>query len=212
MNSASPLRRPFKYSYANATIWLVGINALVFFLTAFSPRLYALLGMSVSGVLGRGWVWQVFTYMFCHDTRTFTHILFNMIGLWIFGTEIERRVGTREFVFFYLLMGLLSGVFSLGAYALMGLNIHLVGASGALFALLLLFATFFPDARIMVWGILPVRAPVLVIGYAAIEIFSEVFSLGGGVAHLTHLAGFGFAWLYCLVRYGINPWSRFFLR
>lgn len=212
MNSSSFLRRPFRYSFANAALWLVGINVLVFILTASNEGLYRLLGMSVSDVLGRGRVWQVFTYMFLHDPRTLTHILFNMIGLWIFGTEIEKRVGTREFLFFYLLMGVLSGAFSLAAYALMGVNVLLVGASGALFALLLLFAVFFPDARILIWGIIPVRAPVLVIGYAAIEIFSEVFSLGGGAAHLTHLAGFGFAWLYCLIRYGINPWKRFFLR
>ncbi len=137
---------------------------------------------------------------------------FNMIGLYMFGSQIERRVGSAEFLLFYLLNGILVGLFLVGINVAFGLDARFVGASGAIFALLLAFAAFFPDSKVFVFGILPVRAPLLVIGYAVIEILSHFLSLSEGISHLGHLAGFGFAYLYFLVRYGINPWQRFFLK
>jgi membrane associated rhomboid family serine protease len=86
-----------------------------------------------------------------------------------------------------------------------------LGASGAVFAVQLAYAVFFPNAIIYIWGILPLRAPVLVLGFTALELFFSVTGFVGQVAHLTHLAGFGFAWLYFLLRLGINPlnsWRR----
>ena len=83
-----------------------------------------------------------------------------------------------------------------------------MGASGAIFAVQLAYATFFPDAIIYIWGILPLRAPVMVLGFTALELFFSFSGQSSGVAHLTHLAGFGFAWIYCIVRFGINPWNR----
>jgi membrane associated rhomboid family serine protease len=68
-------------------------------------------------------------------------------------------------------------------------------------------AVFCPDSTIYIWGILPLRAPVMVLGFTALETFFMVTGLGGNVAHFTHLAGFAFAWLYFLVRFGMNPWS-----
>jgi membrane associated rhomboid family serine protease len=86
-----------------------------------------------------------------------------------------------------------------------------LGASGAVFAVQLAYAVFFPNAIIYIWGILPLRAPVLVLGFTALELFFSITGIAGQVAHLTHLAGFGFAWLYFLLRLGINPlhsWRR----
>jgi membrane associated rhomboid family serine protease len=90
--------------------------------------------------------------------------------------------------------------------------VWLLGASGAVFAVLLAFATYFPDARIFIFGIFPIKAPYLVMGYAAIELFSQMANVSSAVAHLTHLAGFGFALLYFIVRLGINPIRIFFGR
>jgi membrane associated rhomboid family serine protease len=147
--------------------------------------------------------WQLITYMFVH--ANFSHILFNMLGLFFFGVQVERRMGSSEFLLFYLLTGFMAGLFSLLVFYLTGSVIILLGASGAVFAVLLAFATFFPDANIYIFGLIPVRAPLLVTGYAVIELVSQFLSVRSGVAHLTHLAGFGFAFLYFLIRFEINP-------
>lgn len=217
------LRKPFRYSFANASLYIILANVLVFVLIAFAGEgsVIGLLGLSVSGVFGSGRFWQVFTYMFCHGGVT--HIIFNMIGLYMFGTQIERRVGTREFLLFYLLNGLLVGCFILLLNRFVGPSlaspareyayyVPTIGASGAIFALLLAFAAFYPESKVLLFGFLPVRAPVMVIGYTLMELALQIFFRGGdGISHLSHLAGFGFAYLYFLLRYGINPWKRFFL-
>jgi membrane associated rhomboid family serine protease len=85
------------------------------------------------------------------------------------------------------------------------MRVFLLGASGAVFSVLLAFATFFPSAMIYIFGIIPIRAPILVLGYTAIELFAQISGGGGNIAHLTHLAGFLFAFLYFVLRLGVNP-------
>lgn len=204
----SILNRRFKNnSYRNATLKIVIVNVLVYLLThhLYRRSLYYL-AMIPSLVL-RGWLWQFFTYMFVH--ANFSHLLFNMLSLYIFGSMVERRIGTNEFLLFFGITGTLSGVVSFISYYLAGTNVILVGASGALYGVLLMFAVFFPYSVIYVFGILPIRAPVLVIIYALIELYSQVFSRGGSVAHLTHLSGLVIAYLYCRIRMRINPLEVF---
>jgi membrane associated rhomboid family serine protease len=154
-----------------------------------------------------GWVWTFVTYMFMHGG--FSHIIFNMLGLFIFGTQVERQMGSSEFLLYYFLTGILAGVFSFAVYCLTGAyGVTLMGASGALFAVELAYAVFFPDSIIYIWGILPLRAPVMVLGFTALELFFSVTGLNSGVAHFTHLAGFAFGWLYFPVRFGMSPWRR----
>jgi len=205
------IRRPFKYSNYGIVYWLIGINVLVFAAMQFLGQefrynvLYRF-SMVPAFVVYYKWVWTFITYMFLHDG--FTHILFNMLGLFIFGLHVERQMGSREFLLYYLLTGALAGVFSFVVYNINSPLVPLVGASGAIFAVQLAYAVFFPDSILYIWGILPLRAPVLVLGYTALELF---FSLTGGrdnVAHLTHLAGFGIGWLYFLIRFAVNPWRR----
>jgi membrane associated rhomboid family serine protease len=83
-----------------------------------------------------------------------------------------------------------------------------VGASGAIYAVLLAYSVLYPTSVIFLFGILPVRAPYLVIGYALIELFNQVFGRVGGVAHLTHLAGLAIAYLYFVVRLRISPYKE----
>ncbi len=148
--------------------------------------------------------WQPFTYMFAHAGAS--HLFFNMLGLFFFGTQVERRWGSNEFLLYYLLTGLLAGLFSLAFYILTGnMMVFLLGASGAVFAVLLAFATLFPTAMIYLFGIIPIRAPILVLGYTAIELFSQMRGANSGVAHLTHLAGFLFGFLYFTLRLETNP-------
>ncbi len=201
------LRKPFRYTEGNLTLVLIGVNVLVFALTTVMREAYVYLSLIPAAVLRLGWVWQPLTYMFVH--ANLRHLVFNMLGLFFFGTAVERSLGTREFALFYLLTGTLAGLFSLAAFTLGGApGIRLVGASGAVYAVLFAFAVINPRSRIHIWGILPVPAPLLVAGYTVIELWSQFSGSGGGVAHLTHLAGFAFAALYFPVRHGVNPIKR----
>jgi membrane associated rhomboid family serine protease len=203
----SLLNKKFRYSYTNITVKLIIANVIIFLFTMISDRLYVSLAMVPGYIVYRYWIWQFLTYMFVHGG--FSHLFFNMFGLFIFGSPVEKQIGSKEFLLFYLLTGTLSGIFSFIAYLIAGVNVVLVGASGAIFAVMLAFAVFYPHARIFVFGILPVKAPVLVVVYAGIELFNQVVGTRAGVAHLTHLAGFGFAYLYMLVRLKINPLEVF---
>lgn len=211
MSFTSILRRQFRYNYFNATLVLIGINALVFALVNLVPRTFIYLSLIPAAILQEGWIWQPFTYMFVHGGLR--HLLFNMLGLFFFGTAVERKMGSSEFLLFYLLTGTLAGIFSFLTFLIAGNTMTpLVGASGAVYAVLFAFAVINPRARIYFWGIIPIPAPVLVLGYTVIELWSELFGMGGNIAHLTHLAGFGFSALYFPVRHNVNPIRRLMLR
>jgi membrane associated rhomboid family serine protease len=204
----NPLQRPFRCRSDGVVFWIIGINILIFLAENFlGLRNIGVYLAMIPGLVREGWVWTFVTYMFLHSG--FSHIFFNMFALFIFGIQVERQMGSREFLLFYLLTGALAGVFSFVFYTLTGEErIALLGASGAVFAVQLAYAVFFPDSIIYIWGILPLKAPVMVLGFTILEIFFMVSGRGGNVARFTHLAGFGFAWLYFLIRFGINPWRR----
>ena len=203
------LQKPFTYRYYNASMYLIGINIIVFMITSFSRYTGGYFALIPGYIIQRYWIWQFVTYMFTH--ANISHILFNMLGLFFFGVQVEKRMGSSEFLFFYLFTGIAAGIFSFFAFVSTGAYwIPLLGASGAVYAVLLAFASFFPDARIYIFGILPIRAPVLVIGFTVIALASHFMNFRTGVAHLTHLAGFAFAYLYFIVRLKINPLQIFF--
>jgi len=205
----SILRRPFRYSFDNVVFYIIGLNVLVYLAELFLKNLPVIPGLSMIplAVIRRGWIWQFVTYMFVHDPRSISHLIFNMLALFIFGRQVEYKMGSREFLLYYLLTGILAGIFSFIIYLFTGyVWITLMGASGAIFAVQLAFAAFFPNSVVYLWGILPLRAPVMVLGFTALELFLMITGLGGNVAHTTHLAGFAFGWLYFLIRFGINPW------
>lgn len=204
----SILHRPFKYTFKNATLYIVLANVLVYILMKFIPELYFHLSLFPILFFEYHEYWQVFTYMFVHDYSSIQHILFNMIGLLIFGISVEKAIGTKEFCLMYFLSGIFCGIFSLITFVISGTPfVILCGASGCLYAILLAYAVVFPKSVISIWGVLPVPAPLLVGIYAIIEIISQIFSVNGGIAHMTHLAGFLFAWLYFVIRMKINPWK-----
>ena len=209
---ANLLRRPLRYRYYYATILLIVVNVLVF-LYGYVARGRGLLYLSLipDYVLQAGAWWQVITYMFVHGG--WGHIFWNMLALFMFGIQLEQRMGSTEFLLFYFVCGIGSGVATVLINAATGQGmIPVVGASGAIYGILLAFAAFFPDARVFFFGLLPIRAPLLVGIYAGIEIVSQLLSLQSGVAHLTHLAGLLFAYVYLLVRLGMNPVSIFLHR
>jgi membrane associated rhomboid family serine protease len=206
------IRQPFRYKSEGFVYWLIGANILIFAAMQllgfeYSYKITIRLSMIPGLIIERGWVWTFVTYMFVHGG--FTHILFNMLGLFIFGVQVERQMGSREFLLYYFVTGTLAGIFSFVIYYLTGnYGVVLLGASGALFAVELAYAVFFPNSIIYIWGILPLRAPIMVLAFTALELFFSVTGLNPGVAHFTHLAGFGFGWLYFLIRFGVSPWRR----
>jgi len=203
------LNKKFKYTYSNASMYLVLINVLVYIAINYAniringlPLIYWM--ALIPGCVNMGWVWQFVTYMFVHSS--FSHLLFNMLALIMFGQLVEREVGTREFLLFYFVCGILGGVISYIFYILQGtLSAVIVGASGSIYALLFLSAVLFPQARVLFFFILPMRMPIAVMIFIALEIFDQVMGLQGGVAHLIHLSSIAVAWLYCLVRFRLNP-------
>ena len=132
-------------------------------------------------------VWQLFTYMFMHGS--FSHILFNMFALWMFGMEIENLWGTKKFLYYYLLAGFTAGLFQLFCTLILGGTAAVtIGASGAVYGVLIAFGMLFPDRQIYLYFLIPVRAKYL-IGFLIILEFLLVDSAGSNVAHLAHLGG-----------------------
>lgn len=200
------LHKKFSYSFNYATLIIVAVNVAAFILTGSgrNANFQYLFGLQPVLFTRAHYYWQLLTYMFMHGS--WSHLLGNMIGLLFFGLYIERQLGSKEFLLFYLLCGILCGAASLAIYLAAGFyGVLLVGASGAVYAVLLLFAVIFPRATVFIMGIVPAPAPLLVAIYAGIAVFEQVFGMNQGVAHMTHLSGFAAAWIYCLVRYGVNP-------
>lgn len=204
------IRRPFPYVYKRVTFGIILINFLIFAIQYVSPELFKYLyfygSMNPLLVIKNHCYWQFVTYMFMH--YDVSHILCNMLGLFCFGLQLERAIGSKEFLLFYLLCGTISGVLSFLVYCYTGnYNIFLLGASGAIYAVLFAYAVFFPRSVIMIWGIIPIPAPILVLLYTLIEIGSQFLGAKSNVAHFTHLFGFLAALLYIIIRMGINPFK-----
>lgn len=203
------LNRKFPYSYWNVTSIFIAINFIMFCLTGFLfPSLKYIFSLVPSYILYRHYYWQFLTYMFTH--ATVSHFIFNMLSLYIFGTAVERRIGSREFLLYYLLTGVLSGVASYAMFYMANTNTVLLGASGAIYALLMLFSVLYPRSVIYVFGLIPVQAPLLIILYFIIELISGL-TAHDGVAHMTHLSGLVFGLLYIVIRMRMNPlkeWRR----
>jgi membrane associated rhomboid family serine protease len=152
-----------------------------------------------------GKIWQIVTYMFLH--AGIGHIFFNMLALWMFGSVLEREWGSREFLKYYLLTGLGGGL----CYALFNMNspVPTVGASGAIYGLLVAYAVLFPESIIYIYFVIPLKAKWFAVIFGGIE-FITSFAQGSGIAHLAHLGGMAVGYIY-LKRYrwlrGARGWS-----
>jgi membrane associated rhomboid family serine protease len=174
---------------------LIGTNVAFFLagsLLAGSIPLNAWLGLQPVRVFESFWIWQLATYMFMHGGLF--HILFNMLALWMFGAELERIWGTRYFLKFYFSCGIgaavLTVLFSLlpfGASQDLWRSV-VVGASGAIYGLLLAYAMYFPDRQILMFMVFPMAVKYAVILIGAIALYSSMTD-NGGVANMTHLGG-----------------------
>jgi membrane associated rhomboid family serine protease len=174
---------------------LIWANVALFVLSRawLLPELVFYLGLQPEAVLRRLYVWQPVTYMFVHAGTL--HILFNMLALWMFGVELERRWGPRFFLKYYLVTGIGAAATTLAlAFWPWGVGTALwhaitVGASGAIYGLLLAYALYFPDRPIYVMVLFPVRAKYAVMIFGAIELMLTLGGDLGGVANSAHLGG-----------------------
>ena len=155
---------------------------------------------------GRFMPWQVLTYAFLHGD--FTHLLFNMLALWMFGAEIERLWGARRFMQFLLASTLSAAIVQLGWTWLIGSRFPTVGASGATFGLLLAFGMLFPNRMIVpLIPPIPMKAKYFVALFGALELVFGVTG-GSGIAHFAHLGGMLGGYLMILYWRGKTPFGR----
>ena len=174
---------------------LLAANAVVLLLmrTIFtSPSLADALAFSPADALREPWTF--FTYMFVH--AGLLHLLGNSLMLFVFGTAVESRMGSRTFILYYLLCGVGAAVFSLALSAIMPVS-PFVGASGAVLGVALAFAMFWPDAELIVFPIpMPIRARTLVMLLVGLDVLLYFLTPGDGIAHLAHVGGVAFGYLY----------------
>jgi membrane associated rhomboid family serine protease len=183
--------------------WTPAVKALViacvigFLLQIFdrfsgSPAFDYKFGLVPALVTQNFYLWQLVTYIFLHGG--FFHILFNMFGLYMFGSELEMTWGTREFTKFFFICGIGAAVTSVIASP--HSPIPIIGASGAIFGLLLAYGVLFPDRIIYLYMIIPIKAKWFVVIFGAITFLSALSATGTGVAYVAHLGGMLVGFLY----------------
>jgi membrane associated rhomboid family serine protease len=188
-----------------AVKYLLLINVGVFFLEyMWGPELIHFFGLTPA-LIKKGYIWQLGTYMFLHGGLF--HILFNMFALWMFGCEIERSWGSREFVKYYFLTGIGAGLFTF----ILSINSYIptIGASGAIFGILVAFAVMFPDRLIYLYFILPVKAKYLVAFFVVIEFLASFRHTSDGIGHFAHLGGMVIGYLYIKLDWRMPSFFRF---
>ncbi|MDP1571890.1 MAG: rhomboid family intramembrane serine protease [Vicinamibacterales bacterium] len=175
---------------------LVITNVVMFVLSKMAPVITLQLGLVPAAVFGSLAIWQPVTYLFLHGDVM--HILFNMLALWMFGTEFERMWGSRFFAKYYFVTGIGAGVVTLGV-SLWSDSIYYavtIGASGAIYGILLAYGMYFPNRPIYLYFIFPIPAKYFVMLIGGIAFLSSMGSSGGPVAHWAHLGGFVVGYVY----------------
>jgi membrane associated rhomboid family serine protease len=178
---------------------LIIANVAMFVVSSIAPAATATLGLVPEEVLTRFRVWQLVTYLFLHGGVF--HILFNMLTLWMFGVELERMWGSRYFAKFYFVCGIGAGVTQIlasllpfGPMAVLYVA-QTIGASGAIYGVLLAYALYFPRRQIMFWGLFPIEVRYFVLIMGGISLLSAADG-AGGIAHVAHLGGLVAGYLY----------------
>jgi membrane associated rhomboid family serine protease len=189
------------------------INAAVFMLQIILNRIgipidiLLVLGLSKLAITKFA-IYQIFTYMWLHSTTQFMHILFNMFGIWMFGRELEESWGTRQFIKYYIICGVGAGIVILLLDFLLESGFTLtIGASGALFGLLLASAMSWPDRQVYLYFLFPIKMKYFVIGFGLISFFGLI-SGGTNISHSGHLGGLLAGYLY--IQYKKKGWRNIF--
>jgi membrane associated rhomboid family serine protease len=179
----------------SAVKFLVAANVLVFALQSMSKGaldgLFALWPLQPIDGVSYFHVWQIITYAFLHSTGNITHLLFNMLGLWMFGAEVERYVGPRRLLACYFASVVTAALSQLFVPMIFGAPPGpTIGASGGVFGLLLAYALLFPTRKVIpLIPPIPMPAWLFATLYAAVELFLGVTGTLSGIAHFAHLGG-----------------------
>jgi len=183
--------------------FLLIVNVAVFFLQLFLPsEVLVWFGLVPYLVWHNFYLWQIFTYQFLHGGLG--HIIINMLGLWMFGCDLERRWGSDFFLRYYFVSVLGGGI--LNAILLPSQTVPSIGASAGVYGILLAYGLIYPNRIVYVYFLFPIKMKYLVIFMGLISLYSSLAATQGGIAHLAHLGGMAFGYLYLR---GGNPWDRF---
>lgn len=179
--------------------WLIILNTAIFipyYLSGYAIQraVDALFGLVAGGVIHNYYIWQIFTYMFVHGG--IWHLVFNMLALWFFGTQLEGDWGTRRFLKYYFLCGMAAGVCVVAVNAALGYwYVATIGSSGAIFGVLVAFGVLHPDQMVLMFFVIPMQAKYMVMIFAAMELLAT-FGPNTGVSTVAHLGGMAFGYLY----------------
>jgi len=179
--------------FTDAIKILVSINFGIYILQSISGKedsFFKLFGLVPSSFISDLMLWQPFTYMFLHapfySSVGISHILLNMLGLWVFGRELEQAWGKTHFLKYYFITGVGSGLITY--FFQMGSDNPVIGASGAVYGILLAYGISYPNRMLYIWGIIPVKSMWLVIIMGSIAFFG-VLGNSDGISHITHISG-----------------------
>lgn len=197
----------------SAIKWLLIANVAVFILqwVVGGSTMFYKFGLVPRSILTDLYIWQFVTYMFLHGG--FFHIFFNMFVLWMFGSDLERQWGPKYFLKYYFACGIGAGIitFLVTIYS----TTPTVGASGAIYGLLVAFAVLYPNRTVLIYFLFPVKVKYLVLFLIGISLISSLSQPGDGIAHVAHLSGAMIGYLYLKTdgwwfrRLFKNPLSRF---
>lgn len=192
---------------SNTAIWFVFDVLLAQFTVAGVPIFSIFQQYLALWPLGTNfWPWQLVTYMFIHGG--FWHLFFNMLALWMFGMELENTWGSRKFIIYYLMCGIGGGITNLLVAPLVGQAAPTIGASGAVFGVLIAFGMLFPDRPIYLYFLLPIKAKYFIAVYIGLELFYGVTGTTDGIAHFAHLGGAAVGFVYLLNEMNLLPFRR----
>ena len=176
--------------------WLLISNTAVFLIWTLGPMGFqqdVLTYFALNKVLSIRLVWQLFTYLFLHGGVF--HLVFNMLALWMFGSPLESDWGTRRFLRYYFICGVGAGLFDLVLSLLLGGGRPTIGASGAIYGVLLAFGVCYPDQTVLMNFLFPIKAKYMVMIYAAIALYSSL-GVNSGVSNIAHLGGMVVGFVY----------------
>ena len=168
--------------------FLLIVNVVVFILTELSGQkssFFLSFGLVPNMVWSQLKIWQLFTYLFIHGG--FFHIFFNMFVLWMFGKDLEQEWGKKDFLVFYFFCGIGAGFITV----LLGINsfIPIVGASGAIYGLLVAYGFTYPNRLVYLYGLFPLKVKHMVLVLGVIAFFASLSASQSSVSHITHLSG-----------------------
>jgi membrane associated rhomboid family serine protease len=195
------VRPSFSPARFTGLVWLLIANAVVFLAQVLlGPYVYSATGIVPERLLGlvpalvwkKFYLWQLATYLFLHGGAF--HLLFNLFALWMFGRELEAIWGQREFLKYYFLCGIGAGILTV----LLTWNsmVPTIGASGAIFGVLLAYGLTFPDRQVYLYFLFPIRAKHLIWIFAALELLASFSYTSDGIGHFAHLGGMLVGFLY----------------